>query len=177
MSHEFDTILDSASLLKDNKSIVFLFVGSGKRLEHVVQGVKSRGLGNVHFREPVSLNELSSLLASARVHLISLRQGLEGMVVPSKVYGAMAAGRPAILVGSMRNEAAQLLTESGAGLVVPNGRAGALVEAIRGLEKDTNQGARMGEAGRLYYEQHLGLDRSVKGIVDVLTCARPRPRT
>ncbi len=49
--------------------------------------------------EPVALDQLSALLASADAHLITLRRGFSGLVVPSKIYGCLASGRPILFVG------------------------------------------------------------------------------
>ncbi len=93
MGHEFETMLDAAEMLRDDPSVEFRFVGGGKRRAEVEAGASRRSLDNVRFMEPVPLGGLSALLGSADVHLLSMRPGLEGMLVPSKVYGILAAGR------------------------------------------------------------------------------------
>jgi colanic acid biosynthesis glycosyl transferase WcaI len=123
----------------------------------------------------VPLEGLSGLLGSADAHLLSMRPGLEGMLVPSKVYGIMAAGRPAIMVGSTENEAARLLLRSGAGFVVPVGDAAAICSAVRLLMDEPRLAHNMGRAGRRCYDAHLGRDRSVATIARELTGARVLP--
>ena len=169
MGHEFETILDAAASLRDDDSVQFLFVGEGKRQPQVAAESARRALGNVHLMAPVPLADLSALLGSADVHLLSMRPGLEGMMVPSKVYGILAAARPAVMVGSTENEAARVLRESGAGYTVPAGRADVVCSAIRRLMSEPGLAARMGWAGRRYYEAHLGRDRSVDAIVRAVT--------
>ena len=166
--HEFDTILDAAALLQATPSILFLFVGSGKRRPEVVREAQRRGLGNVGFMEPVRLDRLSELLGSASVHLMSMRPEVEGCIVPSKTYGIMASGRPGIMVGSTDNEAAELFAASGSGWAVETGRSQELARMIRGLRSRPDLARRMGQAGRRYYEQHLRRDRSVATIVDAI---------
>jgi colanic acid biosynthesis glycosyl transferase WcaI len=169
MAHEFETILDAAELLKADNAILFVFAGDGKRRSEIVRESERRGLTNIRFMPPAPLGSLSRLLGSAAVHLVSMRQGVEGCLVPSKVYGIMAAARPAIMVGSTRNEVAALLRASGSGFTIVRGGAHELAAAIRQLRERPGLAARMGEAGRRYYERRLGRDRSVAAIVGVVT--------
>ena len=171
-SHEFDTILAAAELLKNDGSVIFVFAGDGQCRQTLIQDVERRNLSNVQFIQPVPLEHLAELLAVAHVHLVSLRQGLEGLLVPSKIYGILAAGRPAIMVGSTRNEVAQLLRDSGAGLMVESGRTEELASAIRNLRDRPDWARQMGQAGREFYEQNLGRDRSVAAIVGEITRRR-----
>lgn len=167
--HEFDTILEAAELLKDESSIEFLFVGDGSRKAEVVAEVKKRALNNARFMPFRPLAELSESLVSADLHLMSMRSGVEGCIVPSKIYGILAAGRPAVLVGSTENEVAMLLADSGAGLTVACGNGAELAGHIRRLRDDVALADKMGQAGRRYYEAHLGRERSVRRIVEVIT--------
>jgi glycosyltransferase involved in cell wall biosynthesis len=80
---------------------------------------------------PQPKEHLSSFLAAADLHLVSVRSGLEGLVVPSKAYGILAAGRPLFYVGAVNSEVAGVIAESGCGVVVPNGDAAGLAEAIK----------------------------------------------
>ena len=122
----------------------------------------------MQFAEAQPLERLSELLGSARVHLVSMREGAEGILVPSKIYGIIAAARPAVMVGSTRNEVARLLSESGAGQCVATGRGEELAALIRRLRDRPEAARRMGERGRIYYETHLGRDRSVAAIIEAL---------
>lgn len=168
-AHEFGTILDAADRLRADPAIRFVFVGTGRRRAEVVEAVRRRGLSNVSFESPQPLERLSELLGSASVHLVSMLPGVEGILVPSKIYGIMAAARPAIMVGSMRNEVAQLLAESGGGFTVATGRSDELALLIRRLHERPAVALQMGLAGRRYYARYLGRDRSVAAIVRAVT--------
>lgn len=129
LAHEFDTLLEAAFRLRE-KPVVFLVVGSGPRLAGLVEAAKSRGLANIRFLPPQPAECLADSLAAADAHLVSLRSALCGLVVPSKVYGALASGRPVFFVGPASSEAARLITEHGAGVVVEPGRAADLAGVI-----------------------------------------------
>src|SRR5204862_207522 len=79
-------------------------------------------------------------LSSADVHVVGLARGLAGYVVPSRLYGILAAGRPVIAAAEEESETAQLVAEVGCGVVVPPGNPFALAGAIRA--------AYAGEGGR-----------------------------
>lgn len=166
--HEFGTFLDAAEHLRGEASLRFAFVGHGARRAEVKEAVRRKALPNVMLSDPAPLEGLGALLAGGDVHLLSLRPEAEGLLVPSKVYGILAAGRPALMVGPRDNTAARLLLESGAGEVFAPGDAEGLAAAIRRIAKNPAQAQRMGEAGRAYYERHLGRDRSVSRIVELI---------
>lgn len=128
LAHDFKTLTDAAKLLaRDGVRIVF--AGEGPRLEEVKRA--TIGLTHVAFLPPQPKEDLSVFLAAADAHLVSVRAGLEGLVVPSKAYGIIAAGRPMFYVGGADAEVAKLSTEHGCGAVIRNGDAAGLAEAIR----------------------------------------------
>jgi glycosyltransferase involved in cell wall biosynthesis len=83
---------------------------------------------------------------------VTLEPALEGLVVPSKFYGVLAAGRPVIFVGSPEGELARVIRDSGCGAVVTSGDAIGLARTVRELAADPE---RMAEMGR----RALGLHR------------------
>ena len=127
LAHDFETLVGVAKLL-DGSGVRMVFAGEGPRLEEVRR--PTAGLAQVTFLRPQPKEELGAFLAAADVHLVTVRAGLEGLVVPSKAYGILAAGRPVMYVGSAESEIAKLLNESGAGRVFPNGDARGLAEAL-----------------------------------------------
>jgi glycosyltransferase involved in cell wall biosynthesis len=174
-AHEFGTILDAADQLRADPAIRFIFVGTGRRRTEVVEAARRRDLSNVSFESPRPLERLSESLGSAHVHLVSMLPGVEGTLVPSKIYGVMAAARPAIMVGPARNEVAQLLAESGGGFTIATGCPDEVAHAIRVLQNQPEVARSMGLAGRRYYERYLGRDRSVAAIVSAVTGRRALP--
>lgn len=127
LAHDFETLVEAAKLLEGG-SVTMVFAGEGPRLEEVKRA--TRDLGHVLFLPPQPKEELASFLAAADVHLVSVRAGLEGMVVPSKAYGILAAGRPMIYVGAADAEIALLVRETGAGRVVANDDSATLASLL-----------------------------------------------
>jgi colanic acid biosynthesis glycosyl transferase WcaI len=148
LGHDAKTMIEAMTLLKDEAHIKFVFVGGGKRRREVEDAAKQRGLTNVTF-EPYQPRELvAQSLSAGDVHLISLKEGVEGIMVPSKLLGIMAVARPAIFVGHPSSEIARVISESGCGVCVREGEARALADAILALRDDPARTKQMGERGR-----------------------------
>lgn len=109
--HRFDAVAAAARKVAEQEPrVLFLFVGGGPRLAEV--RAATEGLSNVHFLPYQPLERLRALYSAADVHLVTLRDEVSGMVVPSKYPAALAAGKPVLLVGGrgteMRAEIGQL---------------------------------------------------------------------
>lgn len=160
-AHEFDTVLAAAEVLRGRADVAFLFVGDGARRPAIEARVVARGLPNVSFRPYQPRERLGASLAAADVHLVTLRPELEGLVVPSKLYGIAAVGRPAIFVGDPAGEAGAFLAGARCGLAVRPGDALALVAAIETLAGDPALAQRMGAAARRTFDERHDLPRAV----------------
>ena len=148
LAHSFDEFLAAARRLKDRDDVVFLFVGDGPRLIEVKSAQASEGLNNIRFLNYFPREMLHASLSIADVHLISMRAEMTGIVVPGKLYGAMASGRPTIFVGPAHCESADTVRQAGCGSTVRLGDVDGLVEAI-GHYADDRAAARIaGENGR-----------------------------
>ena len=136
-----------------NPHVVWLFVGGGKNYDALQDHVRSHTISHVLFQPYQSRDQLAASLSVPDVHLVSLYPGLEGLIVPSKIYGIMAAGRPTIFVGDPDGEIATLLRRHDMGLVVQRGDAAGLNAAVRSLAADPVRCAAMGARARMVFEQ------------------------
>ena len=114
---------------------------------------------------------LSQSLSTAAVHVVGLARGLAGYVVPSRVYGILAAGRPIIAATDADSETAQLVTQVGCGVVVPPGNPFALAAAIRAAHDGEYDLEEMGRRARAFAEAES--DRSIavqryRAVIDEL---------
>lgn len=144
LGHDAATICDAMLRLKDEPDIRFVFVGGGKRRKEVESFIAQHHLTNAAYRDYVPREQLNDSLAAADLHLISLKEGVEGIMVPSKLFGIMAIARPSIFVGHPTSEIARLLAESDSGLTVREGQGEALANAIRDLARDPQRREHMG---------------------------------
>ena len=153
LAHEFDTALEAAERLRDEPRVLFAFVGDGPRRPAVEREVARRGLANVEFRPHVARESLGDCLCAGDVHLLTLLPGVEGLVVPSKVYGILAAGRPVLYVGPEAGEAADILREGACGARVAPGDAVGLADAIRLYLRDGERREADGRRARELFER------------------------
>ena len=140
-----EQVLDAAVELRDCEGLRFVLVGEGPEKEALIGRTQQLGLKNVRFENPVPARQVPSLLASADVVLVPLKMHLPG-AVPSKLYEAMASGRPVLLAAS--GEPAAIVRESGAGAVVEPGDSAAMASALREFYIDSDRRDEIGRNGR-----------------------------
>ena len=150
--HEFATILAAAEKLRAQAGIVFVFIGGGHHRAWIEAEATGRGLANVVFRPYQPAARLTESLGLADVHLTCLLPGMEGLVVPSKVYGILASGRATLHVGDPAGEVAGLLESAQAGYTVATGDAAALAERIVQLAADTARCTALGRNARAAFD-------------------------
>jgi colanic acid biosynthesis glycosyl transferase WcaI len=151
LSQSLDTLLGAAELLRDHRDIVFSIVGEGASKARLQIKVAEKRLDNVVFLPYQPKTALSESLGAADLHVVSLRRGLAGYIVPSKVYGIMAAGKPYIAAVEHGSEAALIAEEHSCGLRVEPDDPVALAEGILGMRDDPH--ADMGRRGREAFER------------------------
>ena len=152
LGHDAETITDACVALKDDERLQFLFVGGGKRRAGVQEALEAAACERADFHPYVPREDLAQSLSAGDAHLITVKTGLEGLIVPSKLFGIMAVARPALYIGSPESEVARIITESCCGICVPEGDDAALAEAIRTLASDPERAAEMGRKGRAWLE-------------------------
>lgn len=152
-AHDVATFVEAARKLENHRDVAFVFIGEGVRKPEAER--LAQGLGNVRFLPYQPRERLGESLGSADVHLVGLREGFEGLLVPSKVYGALACGKPVLFVGPSGCEVARLVREEGVGFATKPGDAEGVAEAIHRLATDGELARRQGEkARRLFEEQY-----------------------
>jgi glycosyltransferase involved in cell wall biosynthesis len=150
LAHAFDEFLAAARRFRaeGRDDVVFLFVGDGPRMAEVRQAKEAGRLENVRILDYFPRDQLHASLSLADVHLISMRREMTGIVVPCKLYGAMASARPALFVGPDHCETADTIRQADCGLVVRLGDGDGLVEALDRLAADPEAARAMGDRGR-----------------------------
>lgn len=166
--HELETAVAAMAQLRDRRALRLRIIGQGKMAASLQRQVDEADLESVSFGSPCPLEKLSEQLAEGDVHLVSQRPGTQGLLVPSKVYGILAAARPAIYIGPEDTEVAAILRDSGAGIICPPGDVKAVAEAAASLAGDPARREAMGRAGRAWYDANGGRARSVERIVDII---------
>ncbi len=154
VGHDVATFIAAARLLAARcPRVLFLFIGDGTRRAEAEQ--LARDLPNVTFLDYQPYESLCHSLAAADIHLISLREGLEGLLVPSKLYGALATARPVMFVGPEACEAARVIRENDLGWQGRPGDAAGLAGAIEGAAASPAWCAERGLRARSLFEAEL----------------------
>jgi len=154
-AHPVGTILDAAGILSETyQDIEFVFVGEGPAFDRLAQERAKRGLENIRFLPWQPARRLRELMESGDVHLISINHDAAGLLVPCKLYSALAVARPCVLIGPQESEAARVIGDFHAGNIVPQGQGEKLAQAIAAYRTDgekwfnAHKGA--GDAGRVF---------------------------
>ena len=142
----WETLLAAArELAEDGVSLVFVGDGAQRsRLEAAAEGST-----NVRFLPFFPAHQLASVLSAADAHVVTIKRGLEGVVVPSKLYGVLAAGRPIVAVAPLQTDAASLAARDGFGVSADPANPAELVAIVRTLLGDPRRLAAMGSAAQL----------------------------
>ena len=160
MSQNLDVLIEAASRLTAKDRLVIAFVGDGAKRGGLEQAAARRGLTNVRFFPYQPKARLHESFAAADAFLVSLKAGIEGYIVPSKVYGVLAAGRPYIAAMDESAEAAAIARDHGCGVLAAPGDPDALAGAIATLYDDPALSCAMGRRARaaaLQFDRRLAV--------------------
>jgi glycosyltransferase involved in cell wall biosynthesis len=152
LSQNLEVLVDAARQLVGHPDILIVFVGDGTKRSALE--ARARDLPNVRFLPYQPKGALTQSFAAADVFLVSLEAGIEGYIVPSKVYGILAAGKPYIAAVDPTCEAATIAVQHGCGVWVRPGDPDALASAIVDLSRDRTRLRRLGVNARAAAETY-----------------------
>jgi len=151
-AHRFEEVLSVMERLDGHPEIEFVFVGEGPQKERIETFAETHDLSNFRYLPYFPREDLKYSLPMADVHLLTLREEMAGIAVPGKLYGIMAAGRPALMVGPEASESGETIRRYDAGYVVDPSREAdlgqMLYDRVRRLYSDDEERTRLGENGR-----------------------------
>jgi colanic acid biosynthesis glycosyl transferase WcaI len=173
-AHNLDNLIRASTFLRDLDDLVIPVVGFGARYVALADLAERLEADRVRFLPYQPREVLHQSLAAADVHYVGLTKGLSGFVVPSRVYGILAAARPMIVAADADSETARIVLEVECGVLVPSDRPDLLAAAIRDARDGLLDLERMGARGREYVEREA--DRSVslgryRELIEGLTAA------
>ena len=147
-SQELGSLIGAARLLAHKEKLVIAIVGDGSKRRELEAETNRLGLTNVRFFPYQPKAKLAESFATADVFLVCLKAGIEGYIVPSKLYGILAAGRPYIAAVDASCEAAAIASEYQCGVIAPPGNPDALASAIADLYDHPERTKSMGDNAR-----------------------------
>jgi colanic acid biosynthesis glycosyl transferase WcaI len=149
-AQNLDALVHAAWHLRELEQVAFVIIGGGSRLNHLTDLSRTIGATSVGFLPYQPEDMLPMSLSSADIHVVGLAPGLSGYVVPSRLYGIMAVGRPVIVAAEEDGETAQLVKRVDCGVVIPPGNARILADTIKDAHDGKFDLAAMGERARVY---------------------------
>lgn len=126
----WQTLIRGAQMLSDD-GVGLVFIGDGAMKPQIEKA--ARDCRNVRFLPFRPASEVPYVMAAADLHVVTVKRGLEGVVVPSKVYNILAAGRPLLVVATNRTEASRFATRDGCGVSADPDEPAAIAEAVRAV--------------------------------------------
>lgn len=152
--HDIDTILEAATLLRD-EPVKFVCIGNGAKRREIAERIQQLELTNVLLLPYQEREVLPYSLTACDLSLVSVSPGMESLIAPSKLYSALAAGRPIAAICPTQSYLNQLIADARCGATFTNNDSFALAQFIRLLMTDAPLAAQMGQAGRHYLRKHF----------------------
>jgi colanic acid biosynthesis glycosyl transferase WcaI len=166
----WDTLLQAAKLL-EGENIGIVFVGEGANRERLQRA--AQGSANVRFLPFRPAAEIPLVMAAGDVHIICVRRGLEGVVVPSKLYSVLAAGRPVLAVAAEESDVVRIVREARCGLAADPDDPAAVAAALRKLRDEPGELMSMGQRAREAAKNYVRVNE-LKRFVAVIEDATDR---
>ena len=160
----WNTLVTAARRLA-SEGVGLVFVGDGAQRAEIQAA--AAGAGNIRFLDFFPAGKIPSVLAAADAHIITVKRGLEGVVVPSKMYGILAAGKPIVAVAPRETDAVSIGVPRGFAVSADPDKPEEVVSAVRQLVFNANKVKAMGEAARAAapdYDRVKELQKFVKTI-------------
>jgi colanic acid biosynthesis glycosyl transferase WcaI len=136
----WDTVVKAGRMLNGD-GVGLVFVGDGAKRSQVE--ASAHGCNAIRFLPFRPPDQVPDVLAAGDIHLLTIRRGLEGVVVPSKLYAILAAGRPVLVLAHDESDAARVVRRTGCGVVANPDDPAALVTLLRELSQDPERVGRM----------------------------------
>ena len=165
--HDVKTILETARLLKD-EPILFLCIGAGAKRKVLIEEVERLQLNNFLFLPYQDKQMLPYSLNACDLSLVSVDKGFESLVAPSKLYPALATGRPVAVICPQGSYLKQLIADGNCGDTFENGDSDGLAKFIHNLSQDKGLAEKMGLRAREYMVSHFSPKVITKQYLEVL---------
>lgn len=172
LAHDLETLTESMRQLRLDDRFRFLFVGSGGRRQELANFCEKHAIASAELRPYVQRDSLSESLSAGDIGLVTQKEACCGSVVPSKVYGLLAAGRPILFIGPKDATPARLVERFNCGWHINCHDSGALTAMLQYLASNPEVVARAGRRAREALVDHYDLPLGVARIISILGADR-----
>jgi colanic acid biosynthesis glycosyl transferase WcaI len=163
LAHDIETLKGAIEELKEDARFQFVFAGGGTHHKELERWCNERGIHGVEFRSYSNRSSLGASLGSGDIGLVTQHARCLGSVVPSKIYGLMAAARPILFIGPAASTVSQVIRRFGCGWHIECGDAAGLSRLLRSLvshpERVTDAARRAHRAFLNHYDREIGVAR------------------
>jgi colanic acid biosynthesis glycosyl transferase WcaI len=132
----WQTLITAVRML-ESEGVGLVFVGEGAMKTQVE--AMAAGCRAIRFMPFRPASEVPLVLSSGDMHVVTVKRGLEGVVVPSKLYPTLAAGRPVLGVAPEESDVVRIVRRSGCGVAANPDDPNSVADAIRGVLHDSEQ--------------------------------------
>ena len=166
--NNFDTLLASAKNIVD-PSIQFLLIGDGGRRKDIEKYIENNSIKNVKIMDYLPLEDLPYSISSGDVLFITVRNGINGINMPSKLYTIMACAKPMIALAETGGDVYQMIENAECGLFIEQGDISGLTSAINFYRSHPETAKQHGLNGRSYLENNFTLEIISKQYFELLS--------
>lgn len=170
--YDFENLLKIMAKFKDEKDVVFAFVGDGLVKPKLQEYVEKHQLTNVVFAPFQKKEDLNYSLNAADVHIVTNALGVKGVSVPSKIYGILAVNKPIWGILEKGSEAWRIIKDSNCGILAEAANYEQIEETLRTVIAEKEKFVEKHSTGRAYLEAHLAKNQSIdayrKALLDIL---------
>lgn len=165
--HDMNTYIKAAKLLENENDIIFNMVGDGIKKREAFQKSIELQLSNIYWFDFVPKEDLETSLAACNVALISLDKDLEGIAVPSKLYGILASGRPIIASVPKESEIAYTIQDHECGFILNPGDSEGLASVINDCANGKYDLESMGKNSYLAFKNHFNTSVAADSFIEI----------
>jgi len=141
----WETLIAAVRML-EKEGVGLVFIGEGAMKQQVE--AMAAGCRAIRFLPFRPAGEIPLVLSSGDMHVVTVKRGLEGVVVPSKLYPTLAAGRPVLGVAPEECDVVRIIRRTGCGLAANPDDPASVADAIRGVLHDQEHLRNMGLRAR-----------------------------
>ena len=163
-----EVMIQAAGELRHREDIAFVFAGDGGKKKEIERMAVSMNLDNVTFLPFQPLDRLAESLSMADLSLVGIYPENEGVIMPSKLYGLLAVGKPIVCVSDPESEVVGILRDADAGVQSSVDDPKELARKIEEVLDNEARAAEMGESGRRYFLEHFERKKITRQWKDLL---------
>jgi glycosyltransferase involved in cell wall biosynthesis len=167
-AQSMQTLIGAAQILKTEKNIKFVLVGSGSMLEWVKEQQLKLKLDNIYISGRYPISSMDFIFKNSGCLLAMLKSDeIFTYTIPGKIQAYLSSGKP--IIASLNGEGARIIVESGSGITCPAEDSAALASSVLKLFKiSETERTLMGKSGKKYYNEHFEINKQAKKLVEIL---------